>query len=299
MELRLLHYFLTVAREENLTRAAEMLHITQPTLSRQMAKLEDESGVKLFDRSVGARKIELTSEGILLRRRAEEILELVGKTRQELVEQDGQVQGTIAIGCGEIGSVRLLPRLFRSFQEVHPLVQLDLFTSANDTIYEKMEQGLLDFGLLLDPPASQRYDFLFTGESERWAALLPPDCPLSQKEQITARDLNGQPLILPRGLNSESRLAKWFGDDFPNLYRAAACNLTANAAVMVDQGLGCALVIEGAVPFDTAHIVSRPLAPLLSSTSVLAWKRGQPLGLAASRFLQHAREYLGTNITSA
>lgn len=295
MELRLLHYFLTIAREENITRAAEILHITQPTLSRQMVQLEEESGVKLFDRSVGVRKIALTNEGILLRRRAEEILELVEKTQQELVEQEGQVQGTIAIGCGEIGSVRMLPRLFRSFQESHPLVQLDLFTAANDTICEKMEQGLLDFGLLLGPSASQRYDFLFTGESERWAALLPSDCPLAEKEQITAQDLKSQPLILPREIDSESPLAKWFGEDFSKLRRAAACNLTANAAVMVSQEIGCALVIEGAVPFDPAYIVSRPLAPLLNSTSVLAWKRGQPLGLAASKFLQYAKEYLGTN----
>lgn len=153
MELRLLHYFLTVAREENISRAAEALHITQPTLSRQMAQLEEESGVRLFDRSVGTRKIALTGEGILLRRRAEEILELVGKTQHELAEQEGQVQGTIAIGCGEIGSVGLLPGLFQGFREKHPLVQFDLFTAGNDSICERMEQGLLDFGILLGPPA--------------------------------------------------------------------------------------------------------------------------------------------------
>lgn len=289
MELRLLHYFLTVAREENISRAAEALHITQPTLSRQMAQLEEESGVKLFERSTGARKIVLTSEGILLRRRAEEILELVDKTQHELAEQEGQVQGTIAIGCGEIGSVGLLPGLFQGFRQRHPLVQFDLFTAANDLICERMDQGLLDFGVLLGPPAMERYDSIFTGWHEKWAALLPPGHSLAEKEQITAKDLRGVPLILPRGLHNESRLAQWFGRAFQKLQPVVTCNLTANAAVMVGQGLGCALIIEGTVPFDPAHIVSRPLSPDLGSASVLAWKRGQPFSRAAMLF----REYAG------
>lgn len=289
MELRLLQYFLTVAREENITRAAEALHITQPTLSRQMAQLEEESGVKLFDRSTGARKIALTGEGVLLRRRAEEILELVDKTQHELAEQEGQVQGSVSIGCGEIGSVGLLPGLFRGFREKHPLVQFDLFTAANDQICEKLDQGLLDFGVLLGPPPMERYDCVFTGWHEKWAALLPPGHPLAEKDKITARDLRGVPLILPRGLHNESSLAQWFGQAFQNLQPVAVCNLTANAAVMVGQGLGCALVIEGTVPFDPAHIVSRPLSPELGSASVLAWKRGQPFSRAATLF----REYAG------
>lgn len=293
MELRLLHYFLTVAREENITRAAEVLHITQPTLSRQMAQLEEESGVRLFDRSVGTRKIALTSEGILLRRRAEEILELVDKTQHELAEQEGQVQGTIAIGCGEIGSVGLLPGLFRGFREKHPLVRFDVFTAANDSICERMEQGLLDFGILLGPPAMERYDCIFTGWHEKWVVLMPPDSPLAGKEKITAKDLWDAPLILPRGLHNESRLAQWFGRAFHELHPVVISNLTTNKAVLVRQGLGYALVIEGLVPFDPAYIVSRPLSPPLSSTSVLAWKRGQPFSRAATLFREYAEKELG------
>lgn len=289
MELRLLHYFLTVAREENISRAAEALHITQPTLSRQMVQLEEESGVHLFDRSTGARKIVLTSEGVLLRRRAEEILGLVDKTRHELAEQEGQVQGTIAIGCGEISSVGLLPGLFQGFRETHPLVKFDLFTAGNDSICERMEQGLLDFGVLLGPPVTERYDCIFTGQHEKWAALLPPGHPLAGKEKITARDLRNVPLILPRGLHNESSLARWFGQSFSKLHPVVTCNLTANAAVMVGQGLGCALVIEGTVPFDSAHIVSRPLSPELGSASVLAWKRGMPFSRAATLFREYAQ----------
>lgn len=297
MELRLLQYFLTVAREENISRAAEVLHITQPTLSRQMAQLEEESGVRLFDRSVGTRKIVLTGEGVLLRRRAEEILELVDKTQHELAEQEGQVQGTIAIGCGEIGSVGLLPELFKGFRELHPLVQFDVFTAGNDSICERMEQGLLDFGILLGPPAMERYDCVFTGWHEKWAALIPPKSTLAEKETITAKDLRDVPLILPRGLHNESRLAQWFGRTFQKLQPVVTCNLTANAAAMVGQGLGCALVIEGTVPFDSAHIVSRPLSPELGSASVLAWKRGQPFSRAATLFREYANSVFeaGTN----
>lgn len=289
MELRLLQYFLTVAREENITRAAEMLHITQPTLSRQMIQLEEESGVRLFDRSVGARKIVLTGEGILLRRRAEEILELVDKTQHELAEQEGTVQGTVAIGCGEIGSAEMLPKLFRGFRERHPLVQFDVFTAANDSICERMDQGLLDFGLLLGAPAIERYDCIFTGWQEKWTALLPPESPLAAKESITVGDLQDVPLILPRGLHNESSLSQWFGKVFRKLHPVVTCNLTANAAVMVQQGLGCALVIEGTVPFDSSHIVSRPLSPELTSASVLAWKRGQPFSRTAMLFREYAR----------
>lgn len=290
MELRLLHYFLSVAREENISRAAEVLHITQPTLSRQMAQLEEESGVRLFDRSVGTRKIALTGEGILLRRRAEEILELVDKTQHELAEQEGQVQGTIAIGCGEIGSVGLLPGLFQGFREKHPLVQFDLFTAGNDSICERMEQGLLDFGILLGPPAMGRYDCVFTGWHEKWVALIPPKGSLAEKETVTAKDLRDVPLILPRGLQNESRLAQWFGRAFQKLQPVVTYNLTANAAAMVGQGLGCALVIEGTVPFDPTHIVSRPLSPELGSASVLAWKRGQPFSRAATLFREYAND---------
>lgn len=158
MELRVLRYFLTVVREESITKAAEVLHITQPTLSRQLSQMEEEIGVTLFYR--GTRKISLTNEGILLRRRAEEILQLVDKTEKELVEQEEQVEGKISIGCGEIASVQLLPELFRSFREKYPRVSFDIFTAAADLVKEQMDKGLLDLGLLLEPVDMEKYDFL-------------------------------------------------------------------------------------------------------------------------------------------
>ena len=161
MEIRVLRYFLTVVREESITKASEVLHITQPTLSRQLAQMEEDIGVKLFDR--GTRKIKLTNEGILLRRRAEEILQLVDKTEKELVEQEEQVEGKISIGCGEIAAVQLLPKIIESFRRKYPRVTFDIFTATADLVKEQMEKGLLDIGLLLEPVDMEKYEFNVVG----------------------------------------------------------------------------------------------------------------------------------------
>lgn len=203
MEIRVLRYFLTVVREESITKASEVLHITQPTLSRQLAQMEEEIGVKLFDR--GTRKIKLTNEGILLRRRAEEILQLVDKTEKELVEQEDQVEGKISIGCGEIASVQLLPELFRNFHQKYPRVTFDIFTATADLVKEQMDKGLLDIGLLLEPVDMEKYDFIRMDIKEKWVVLVPPNDPLAKKEFITAGDLSELPLILPRRMQEIGR----------------------------------------------------------------------------------------------
>ncbi len=179
MEIRVLRYFLTVVREQSITKAADALHITQPTLSRQLARMEDEIGVKLFDR--GTRKITLTNEGILLRRRAEEILQLVDKTEKELTEQDEQVEGKITIGCGEIASVQILPELFESFRGKYPLVTFDIYTATADHVTEQMDKGLVDVGLLLEPIDIEKYDFIRLDMKERWVVVMRPDSPLAEK----------------------------------------------------------------------------------------------------------------------
>ncbi len=292
MEIRVLRYFLTVVREESITKAAEVLHITQPTLSRQLAQMEEEIGVKLFDR--GSRKIRLTNEGILLRRRAEEILQLVDKAEQELVEQEEQVEGKISIGCGEIASVQLLSELFGNFHRKYPRVTFDIFTATADLVKEQMDKGLLDLGLLLEPIDMEKYDFIRMSRKERWVVLMPPNDPLAEKEFITASDLLELPLILPRRMQVQSELASWFGDHYKNLNVLFTSNLSTNGAVIVNQGLAYSLVIEGAVPFwDSSKIAYRPLYPELRATSVLAWKRGQPFSLAATKFIELAKCFLG------
>lgn len=292
MEIRVLRYFLTVVREESITRASEVLHITQPTLSRQLAQMEEEIGVKLFDR--GTRKIRLTNEGILLRRRAEEILQLVDKTEKELVEQEEQVEGKISIGCGEIASVQLLPELIRNFHQKYPLVTFDIFTATADLVKEQMDKGLLDLGLLLEPVDMEKYEFIRMDMKEKWVVLMRPDDPFTEKEFVTAEDLARQPLILPRRMRVQSELASWFGDYYKNLNVLFTSNLSTNGAVMVSQGLAYSLVIEGAVPFwDPSKIAYRYLYPELTATSVLAWKREQPFSLAATKFIECAKYFLG------
>lgn len=292
MEIRVLRYFLTVVREQSITKASEVLHITQPTLSRQLAQMEEEVGVKLFDR--GTRKITLTNEGLLLRRRAEEILQLVDKTEKELIVQEEQVEGKITIGCGEIASVQLLPDLFKSFHEKYPRVTFDIYTATADHVKDQMDRGLVDIGLLLEPIDIEKYDFIRLDMKERWVVLMRPDSPLAGKDSVTAGELSELPLILPRRLRVRSELASWFGDYYENLNVLFTSNLSTNAAVMVRKGLAYSLAIEGMIPFwDQSQITYRPLYPELTATSVLAWKRGQPFSLAATKFIEHIKCLLG------
>lgn len=292
MEIRVLRYFLTVVREEGINRAAEVLHITQPTLSRQLAQLEEEVGVKLFHR--GAKKITLTNEGILLRRRAEEILSLVDRTQRELIEQDELVEGRIVIGCGELAAVQVLPEIIESFREKYPLVTYDIFTGTADLVKEQMEKGLVDIGVLLEPIDMEKFDFIRLTGKERWGVLMRPDHPLTQKKAVGARDLEGLSLILPRRANVQNELSNWFGDSLKDSQILFTSNLSTNGAIMVERGLACSVVIEGAVPFwDKEKIAYRPLSPELTANSVLAWKKQQPFSLAATKFIEHMRCFLG------
>ncbi|MBD5144749.1 MAG: LysR family transcriptional regulator [Ruminococcus sp.] len=292
MEIRVLRYFLTVVREESITKAADVLHITQPTLSRQLSQMEEEVGVKLFNR--GSRRITLTNEGILLRRRAEEILQLVDKTEKELIEQEEQVEGKISIGSGEIAAVQVLPNLIKTFREKYPQVTFDIFTATADLVKEQMDKGLLDIGLLLEPVDMGKYDFIRLEMKEKWVVLMRPDSPLAEKKSVTAKDLSELPLILPRRMNVQSEIASWFGNYYDDLNIVFTSNLSTNSAVMVTGGLAYSLVIEGAVPFwDQSKVTYRPLAPSLTATSVLAWKRGQPFSLAATKFIEHIKCFLG------
>lgn len=292
MEIRVLRYFLAVAREKGINRAAEVLHITQPTLSRQLSQLEDEVGVKLFHR--GSKKITLTNEGILLRRRAEEILSLVDRTERELMEQDELVEGRIVIGGGELASMQVLPEIIESFQEKYPLVTFDIFTGNADLVKEQMEKGLIDIGVLLEPIDIEKFEFIRLQGKERWVVLMRPDDTLVGKESVCAKDLENKPLILPRRTNVKNELSNWFGDSFQEQQVLFTSNLTTNSALMVQRGLAYSIVIEGSIPFwNKEKIAYRPLCPELTANSVLAWKKQQPFSLAATKFIEHMKCFLG------
>jgi DNA-binding transcriptional LysR family regulator len=283
-----------VVREENISKAADVLHITQPTLSRQMAQLEEELGVQLFIR--GSKKITLTNEGMLLRRRAEEILDLVDKTSQEIHENE-DISGTITIGAGEIASVQTMVDLCAGFQEKYPNIKFELFAATADQVKERMERGLVDIGLLLEPIDMERFEFIRLDMKENWVVLMRPDAPLAKKKSVTKKDLAGLPLLLPSRLNVQSEVANWFGDEFEHLNVRYTGNLSSNSAVAVQKGYAYALVIEGSVAFwNPELIVAKRLSPQLTATSVFAWKRNQPFSKATEKFIEHIKENLNHTI---
>lgn len=294
MEIRVLRYFLVVAQEEGINRAAEVLHITQPTLSRQLTQLEEELGVTLFHR--GAKRITLTNEGILLRRRAEEILSLVDRTEQELVEQEEQVEGRIVIGAGELTAMQVMPEIIERFRDRYPRVTFDLYTGTADIVKEQMEKGLIDIGVLLEPIDIEQFEFIRLHKKERTIVLMRPDSPLARKEGVSARDLEHLPLILPMRGGVQNELLNWFGDYLHKEQIIFTSNLATNGALMVERGLAYSIVVEGSVPFiDKERITYRPLTPELTANCVFAWKKQQPFSLAVTKFIDYLRWVLATD----
>ena len=289
MELRILRYFLAVAREENITRAASILHVTQPTLSRQLMQMEEELGVKLFHR--GRHNILLTEEGMLLYRRAQEIINLAEKTEKELVHGAENISGEIAIGCGETQNMNPLCRMIADFRQQYPDVTFDIYTAIADDVKERLENGILDLGLLLEPVEISRYNFIRMPLKEKWHILLRKDSPLAEKESITPGDLSGVPLIVAKRLSVRNELENWFGRLVEHMNMAATCNLSHNnQAVMVENGLGAAIVMEFTCDSDALCI--RPLKPEVISGCVLVWKKNQALSPAAAKFAAYVRKNL-------
>ena len=290
MELRLLRYFLTVAKEQSFTKAAEQLHITQPTLSRQMAALEDELGITLFLRN--GKRTTLTDEGILLKRRALEILNLEEKTLKELKGNEDIVEGTITIGCGEFAAVETLAGICKTYKEKYPLVQISLHTATADTVYEMMKKGLVDIALFLEPVDTEGLDYIRIADCDHWCVGMRPDDPLAEKELIKKEDLFGKPLILPERMNIQSELANWFGKDFSNLQIAFTSNLGTNAGVMAANGLGYPISIEGAAKYWREDmLVQRRISPEIMTSTVIAWRRNIPYSLSVSKMIEEINAF--------
>lgn len=282
MELRVLRYFLAVAREENITKAAALLHVTQPTLSRQLMQLEAELGVKLFRRS--QYRVILTEDGMLLRRRAQEIVELADKAERELQHHETELTGEIAIGCGETRSMTFLSQHIREFRELHPQVRFRIHSANADDVKERMEKGLLDMGLLTEPVSIGRYAFLRTPQKDRWGLLVPKEHPLAQKSGVTPEDLCAVPLLISSRETVRNELAGWFGSAYEKLEIAATYNLILNASNMVKNGIGAALCFDLDNISDALTFV--PLSPRLETGTVLAWKKDQTFSPAAEQFLR-------------
>lgn len=289
MEFRVLQYFLAVVREENISRAAESLHVTQPTLSRQMAQLEEELGTPLFIRG---KHLTLTDAGVMLRRRAEEVVSLMNKIESEFEEQN-EVGGMISIGSGGLSAVEFLLPAMQSFRVKYPKVQFQFYTNSAEYVKERLDQGLLDFGLLLEPIDITKYDYLRMPAKEKWGLLLRTDHPLAEKDYITHDDLQSIPLITTDRLSLQNELQHWLGKPFSELDIFATYNIITNVAMLVNSGAASALTIEGAVNlFGSDKLTFKPLFPELSMTSVLAWKKFQPSFGASGKFLEYLKTML-------
>ena len=286
MELRVLRYYLTVAREENITRAAEILHITQPTLSRQMAELEEELNTRLFERT--NRKITLTEAGMLLRRRAEELVSLADKTELEFKNSGEELTGLISIGSGVSAVVsENLPDLIQTYSKKYPHVCFELHTGTAAVIKDQLDKGLLDIGILMEPVEVEKYDFIRLPKKDVWGVLMPEDDPLAQKNSITSADLQNLPLIASWRI-VEREAKAWFGGNTDHLNVICTYDLIDNAALLVERRLGYAFVIEGALK-NYPGLVFRPLFPEVSNTSVLVWKKYQPSSGAVQKFIELSR----------
>lgn len=279
-----------VAKERSFTSAAKQLHITQPTLSRQLADFEKELGVSLFIRK--GKTIALTQEGILLKRRALEILELEERTLEEIKGKEELIEGTITFGCGESAVIETLALIIKSYKDKYPRVQIRIHTATADRIYEMMNQGLIDIGLFVEPANIENLDYIRFKDSDHWVVGMPSVDPLAQKEYIEKSDLLDKPLILPERVNIQSELANWFGNDFKNLHIAFTSNLGTNAAIMASYGLGYPVSIEGAAKYwKEDMIVQRRLYPEIKTSNVFAWRRNIPHSLAVQKMIEEINAY--------
>lgn len=288
MELRILKYFLMVAREENITRAANLLHVTQPTLSRQLMQLEEELGVKLFYRS--NHRITLTDEGLLLKRRAQEITELAERTEREVSRKSGSLMGEIALGCAEAHNMELLADIMRDFRSRYPLVQYTVYSGIANDIKERIENGLLDIGFLSEPVNIDKYEFARLPHKEEWGILTKADSPLAAKAGVTPQDLLGVALLTPRRDLVKNELASWFGKLYGKMDFAVSYTMLLNAAVMVRRGVGSALCLN--VGNLYGDLVFVPLKPALKTGTMLVWKKSQRLTPVVEEFITAAREYV-------
>lgn len=292
MEIRTLYSFLCAAREGNITKAAEKLHLSQPALSRQLAALEDEVGTLLLIR--GKRHLQLTEAGMLLRRRAEEILALVDKTEKELLDQSESLSGTLSIGAAECEAARvLLPQLVKRFHQLHPQVTYAFTSGTADLIRDQIDSGLLDFGILMEPVDLERYDFVRLPFFEEWGALVSVHASLAQKGSLRPRDLESIPLIYSGRTIVQNEINSWLQDSADRLTILATYDLISNAVSFAADDLGAVIVSRGAYgTHQDERVRFLPFAPTLRTGTVLVWKKHQLFSPLLNRFLEQVYHYL-------
>lgn len=291
IETRLLQYFLAVAEEQSITRAANYLHITQPTLSKQMMDLEEQLGRQLFLR--GKKKITLTEDGLYLRGRAAEIISLMEKTENDFRENEQNISGDIHIGCGEYQSSLAIMKVIRDITRDYPDIHFHLFSSNADTILERLDKGLLDIGFLLEPEITPRYDYQRLPLTETWGVLMPNNAPLAKKERLTLDDLSGIPMIVPSQTSNSNRFEQLFSEYQLSLDIVSTYNLIYNASLMVQADIGYALCIGGLIPPSPEHnLIFCPFEPAITSNVYLFTKKYQVFSKATRLFLSRLEQEL-------
>jgi len=293
MELRVLNYFLTVAREGGLTGASEVLHVTQPTMSRQIQELEEELGQKLFIRTT--RSMVLTPEGMLLRKRAEEILEMAERTKSEFSAMGSTVAGDVLIGSGETFALKQITDLMAQIREEYPGIHFQIYSGNAEEVAERLEKGLLDFGVFVEPADISRYNSIRLPVLDTWGLILRKDHPLAQKEHITREDLGDVPLIMSRqemaAQKAGNNYLDWFGGSYKLLNVVAGYTLMYNGALMVRSGLGCAVGLDRIVnTTETSDLCFRPFDPPLEAGIVVVWKKYQVFSKAAEMLLEKMKK---------
>lgn len=293
MEFRLLEYFLAVAREQNITAAAESLHISQPALSTQLKALETELGKQLLIRGVkGSRKVILTEEGMILRKRAEEMVSLMRRTEEEISGSNETISGNVFIGTGETETVRLFAQVAKKMQQKYPDIRYHISSGNAEHVLEYLDKGLIDFGLLFTEIDSQKYEAIPVPVRDTWGVLMRKDSPLAEKENICPEDLWDKPLIVSHQKGDDVYLNQWLQRKESELHIVATYNLLFNASLLVDEGLGYALCYDKLINTQGSSLCFRPFSPRLEARGFIIWKKYQVFSKAAKYFLQCLNEMI-------
>ena len=298
LDIRVLKYFLAVAQAGNMTQAAKDLHITQPTLSRQIMDLENNLGTELFVRK--HKQLTLSDSGFLFQQRAKEIAQLADKACREIAEQKAQMQGTVTIACVESSASHLLPEIIAAFSQNFPSVKYELYSADGNDIREKIDRGNIDLGILLEPVEVAKYNFLHLPCYEKWGVAMREDSPLARKEAITTKDIQGVPIIIPRRTIVIEEISRWLEVEENRLNIVASHNLPTNGLLLTKQGIGYLICVEGSFTIrPMPGLCFRPFLPERITGHVLAWKKNHALSQVTQHFLEFVRSKYEVSKTTA
>lgn len=293
MDIRILQYFLAIAREESITKAAESLNMTQPPLSRQMKELEDELGKQLFVR--GSKKISLTEDGLLLKKRAEEMVSLMDKTISELSSSEEVIAGDILIAAGETENISILANIAKSLNSKYPDIRYRLYSGDSEFVKDKLDNGLVDFGLVIGTVDIEKYDYIKLPVSDRWGIIMKDTDELAKYDRISSDMLRDKPLFLSHQSSDSSEIRSWFSDNNISPQIVGTYNLAYNASVFVKSGFGYMLVLDNILNTTiSSGLAFRPIIPAMKADMYFIWKKNQVFGKAASAFLDEMKNSIKT-----